>query len=427
MTQRRHGLPRAGGGDKRTVPRKAMVSGCFDRFHSGHLEFLTQASAYGELHVVIGTDANVKLLKNVHPTNDQNERKFIVENVKPVHAATIASGSGLLDFEQDMIELEPDVFVVNEDGDTTAKRRLCESLGVEYVVLKRAPRAGLPARSSTALRRVGSRSEVRHDTLRNGAPPQRICLAGGWIDQPFVNAYSPGSVTVAQIESREDRYERAGLASSSRKVWLDLIDKGLSDDVDPAELAMMLFYLENGRELMFGYRDPERRERYVSGSQDHIGLTHAGISRLDYENGSNKGYWPVHVESTTDRRASDWLERHLVLIPIGERPHGYDPLAERNFSTESIAKLGRAGADCYDAILNRDLTAFGRSLTDTHDAWREILPLTTNPEIDAILDSYNELGAGRTTSGCGGGYAIIATDRDVADFPNAFRVKVRTT
>lgn len=70
--------------------RTVMVSGSFDLFHSGHLEFLRQASAFGELHVVIGTDANVKQLKNVYPTYNQNERKFIVENVKPVHKVSIA-------------------------------------------------------------------------------------------------------------------------------------------------------------------------------------------------------------------------------------------------------------------------------------------------------------------------------------------------
>ena len=406
--------------------KRVMVSGCFDLVHAGHVEFLRRAAKFGDLHVVIGTDANVELLKNVRPTYDQNERKFIVENLAVVTCASVATGTGVLDFEDDLKRVRPDVFVVNEDGDTPEKQRLCESLGVAYEVLKRVPHPGLPARSSSALRGERHGRTAAPAKVPSSGTPQRLCLAGGWIDQPYVNAYAPGSVTVAQIERRDALCERAGLASSTSRVWNDLRDKGLRDDVAPDELARMLFYLENGRELLFGYQDPERREGYLSGSQDHIGLTHPGVSRLDYEHSCNKGYWPAAVEATTDRGVCDWLQSHLVLVPIGERSDGYDPLVERNFSRERIERLGRAGRDCYAAILNGDLERFGRSLTQTHDAWREILPRTTSPEIDAMLDRYGSLGAGRTTSGCGGGYVMIATERDPDDVPGGFGIRVRT-
>jgi hypothetical protein len=48
--------------------------------------------------------------------------------------------------------LKPDLFVVNEDGDKTAEREFCRELDIEYLVLKRTPAKGLPARSSTDLR-----------------------------------------------------------------------------------------------------------------------------------------------------------------------------------------------------------------------------------------------------------------------------------
>ena len=51
-----------------------------------------------------------------------------------------------------MEALRPDVFVVNEDGASEAKRRFCEEHGMEYVVLKRLPAEGLKARSSTDLK-----------------------------------------------------------------------------------------------------------------------------------------------------------------------------------------------------------------------------------------------------------------------------------
>lgn len=409
--------------------KKVMVSGCFDLFHAGHLEFLMQASAFGDLYVVIGTDASIRMLKDVDPTYNQEERAFIIGNLKPVEEAMIATGSGMLDFRNELAAIRPDYFVVNEDGHTPGKRELCRSLGVEYVVLKREPHPGLPRRSSTELRaKSGRHLPDRHlpgRHLPGRHLPYRLCLAGGWIDQPYVNRYGAGSATVVRIEYRPDLFAHSGLATSTRKVWSDLVGKGLRTDLPAEELAFLLYHVENGRELTNGYRDPAHRSGYLSGSQDHIGLTHAGVSRLDYDHGVHKGYWPMRVESTTDAGVCQWLQEHLVLVPIGETPAGYDPLAIRNFTPAAIRELGAAGRDCYDAILRRDLDALGRCLTRTHDTWREILPLSTDAEIDAALGSYDELGTGRTTSHSGGGYAIIATDRDVREIPRGFRVRVK--
>ena len=77
---------------------------------------------------------------------------------------------------------------------------------------------------------------------------------------------------------------------------------------------------------------------------------------------------------------------------------------------------------CFDAILRKDLENFGHSLTATHDAWRELLPLTTSDEIDRVLDSYNDQCTGRVTTGCGGGYVILATDQQIED---GLRISVR--
>jgi hypothetical protein len=41
---------------------------------------------------------------------------------------------------------------VNEDGDKPEKRAFCRERGIEYRVLRREPKQGLPARQSTILR-----------------------------------------------------------------------------------------------------------------------------------------------------------------------------------------------------------------------------------------------------------------------------------
>src|SRR3989344_129499 len=131
---------------------KVFVSGCFDLLHSGHVEFFRKASKYGELYVSVGSDKTILELKVRPTTNPEKERLFMVKAIRYVKDAFIATGSGMLDFANEIKKIKPDVFVVNEDGDRKEKRELCKSLGIRYVILKRKPAKGLPLRSTTELR-----------------------------------------------------------------------------------------------------------------------------------------------------------------------------------------------------------------------------------------------------------------------------------
>ena len=132
---------------------KVVVTGCYDWLHSGHVRFFEEASRLGNLYVVVGSDANVRLLKGEgHPLFSQEERKYQVECVRFVRQAMISSGTGWMDAATEIERIDPDIYVVNEDGDRPEKRAYCEERGLEYVVLKRRPKEGLPARESTALR-----------------------------------------------------------------------------------------------------------------------------------------------------------------------------------------------------------------------------------------------------------------------------------
>jgi cytidyltransferase-like protein len=133
--------------------KKVVVTGCYDWFHSGHLRFFEEASELGDLYVVAGSDQNVRLLKGEgHPMFSQDERRYLVQSVRFVQQALISSGSGWMDAEPEIAQIKPDLYVVNEDGDKPEKRTFCEEHGIEYVVLKRTPKAGLPRRQSTTLR-----------------------------------------------------------------------------------------------------------------------------------------------------------------------------------------------------------------------------------------------------------------------------------
>jgi len=133
--------------------KKVVVSGCYDWLHSGHVRFFEEVSALGDLYVVVGNDANVRFLKGAgHPLFGQEERRYMVQAVRYVHRALGSTGWDWLDYAPQVEEVQPELFVVNEDGDKPEKRQFCLEHGIEYVVLKRTPKEGLPRRESTRLR-----------------------------------------------------------------------------------------------------------------------------------------------------------------------------------------------------------------------------------------------------------------------------------
>jgi cytidyltransferase-like protein len=132
---------------------KVVATGCYDWFHSGHVRFAEEASAFGDLYLIVGHNANIRLLKGEgHPLLSETERRYVVGSIKYVKQALISSGNGWLDADPEIRRLRPDIYAVNEDGDRGGKYEYCRNLGIEYLVLKRAPAPGLPARSSTGLR-----------------------------------------------------------------------------------------------------------------------------------------------------------------------------------------------------------------------------------------------------------------------------------
>ena len=136
-----------------TSRKKVLVTGCYDWFHSGHVRFFEEVSELGNLYVVVGHDANIRLLKGEgHPMFSQEDRRYMVSSIRYVTQALISTGQGWLDAEPELKRLKPDIYTVNEDGDKSEKQKYCREHGIEYVVLKRLPKAGLPRRESTVMR-----------------------------------------------------------------------------------------------------------------------------------------------------------------------------------------------------------------------------------------------------------------------------------
>jgi hypothetical protein len=300
----------------------------------------------------------------------------------------------MLDFEEDLKALKPDFFVVNHDGYTPDKKRLCEENGVELIVLERIPETGLPARSSSS-----SKKELKF--------PYRVCLAGGWVDQPWVSEICPGSVVVAQIWPTIGFNDRSGMATSSRRVGIELWGDNLPEG-DPVRNAQLLFGAEN----------PPGSD-YISGSQDHIGLLVPGISRIDY----NGRFWPQHIENIRDAETCEWLSEVLHFAPLQPRPEGYNPVSEKNLTRELVRRLGESGKNCFEAILKKDVKLLGESMKETFLCWSEMLPHTVPGWVmDELQSNYFPRYSGAITSGSGGGYIVFPSEETVV---GTIKIKVK--
>lgn len=250
-----------------------------------------------------------------------------------------------------------------------------------------------------------------------GRIPNRIALAGGWIDQPFVsrlNPAPPGSMVVVSLEPTFRVMDRAGCASGTRAVAMKLW-RGRLPKRPPAELVRELYAAENK-----GKAEP-------SGSQDMIGLIYPGISRLDYDFAVEDGVFPAHIESLRSTRVARWLERVLHVLPVEPRPEGYNPLGKKNLDPRWIARLGQSGKDCFEAIRRMDAAALGASMNECIKCWETLLPHTVaHPtiklDLKALLREYQCEYAGAMYSGCGGGYLFVVSQKPV---PGAFKITVR--
>ena len=93
---------------------RVFVNGTFDILHRGHLELLRYAKSLGYVIVGIDTDECIKEKKGpTRPIHNQEERKFLLENLKTVDEVIFFSSEP--EFEELIKSLKPDIIVVGSD------------------------------------------------------------------------------------------------------------------------------------------------------------------------------------------------------------------------------------------------------------------------------------------------------------------------
>ncbi|MCX6121352.1 MAG: adenylyltransferase/cytidyltransferase family protein [Ignavibacteriales bacterium] len=374
--------------------KKVFVTGCFDMLHSGHVAFFKESASYGEVYVGLGSDETVFNLKGRYPINNQNERKYMIDALACVKECLINTGSGIMDFIKEIDIVKPDIFVVNEEGNTPAKEELSKKLGIEYLVLKRLPFENLPIRSSTALR-----EEL--------TMPFRLDLAGGWLDQPYVGKIAAGPVLTISIEPTIEFNERSGMATSTRRKAIEL----WHTDVPPGNKEKLA-------KILFSYENPPGT-KVISGSQDAIGIVMPCFNKLDYDG----GFWPTKITSVLDEDILSWIENHLSLITLGPRDDLYDVLENTQISKENAEALSSAAEQCWDSILRKDLQGFGKYFKKSFEAQIKMFPNMVYDDIFKTIERYKNSAYGWKLSGAGGGgYLVFVTEHTLS---GAIQLKIR--
>lgn len=382
------------------MKKKVFVSGCYDMLHSGHVAFFKEASRYGDLYVGIGSDKTIEELKHRKTVYSEKERLYMVKAIRYVTDAFINTGSGMLDFVETMDAVHPDVFVVNSDGGSTEKRRMCAERGIEYVELNRVPDAGLEARSTTSLR-----SEVKSHL------PYRIDIAGTWIDQPYVSQHGAGWAITVSIEPTHEFMERGGMSTSTRNAAKRIWPYELPD-YNEEMLARLLFCFEN---------DPENKG-HVSGAQDAIGICMSGLTRHHYDG----RYWPDRIESCHDEETLAWLERHIVLVPMFPRRPGCSVVEGKDITPDKVRALTDAADRCWDAIMRRDLGDFAEAFRDSFNAQTAMFPAMMQPGVAECIDAIRDKALAWKMLGAGGGGHLALVLPDNAELaPDMIPVKIR--
>jgi len=121
------------------VSEKKLVftNGCFDIIHRGHITYLNEAKKLGDFLIIgLNSDSSVRKLKGEsRPVNNQEDRSYVLENLKPV--------DGVIIFDEDtpynlIKELRPDFLVKGGDwkADEIAGADIVNNDGGKVVIIK---------------------------------------------------------------------------------------------------------------------------------------------------------------------------------------------------------------------------------------------------------------------------------------------------
>lgn len=153
---------------RRQGQRIVFTNGCFDILHSGHVAFLQQARALGDVLVVgVNSDVSVRRLKGqTRPINTQADRVAVLAALEAVDYVVLFDENTP---ERLISQLRPDVHVKGSDYtiDRLPEARIVESYGGQVVILPL-----VEGKSTSAIVRKIARLSAHQPLLPEGIPSE---------------------------------------------------------------------------------------------------------------------------------------------------------------------------------------------------------------------------------------------------------------
>ena len=170
---------------------------------------------------------------------------------------------------------------------------------------------------------------------------------------------------------------------------------------------------------LFSFENPPGT-KYISGSQDSIGIVFPGVNKLDYECGE---YWPSQITNGNDPTILDFIEKHLWFITLSPRENGYDVLSGTNINPSNAKALADAANDCWESLQKKDSSDFGEAFKRSFEAQIAMFPNRVNEAILKQIEEYSTMSLGWKLSGAGGGgYLVLVSEKPI---PNAIQIRIR--
>jgi FAD synthetase len=91
---------------------RVIVFGTFDNLHAGHNFLLNEASARGDLFIVVARDKNVEHIKGKPPKQNEDERRTALQDAYP--NAKVRLGD-MDDYAAPLREIQPDLLIFGYD------------------------------------------------------------------------------------------------------------------------------------------------------------------------------------------------------------------------------------------------------------------------------------------------------------------------
>jgi len=142
---------------RKSSPKIAFCTGCFDILHSGHAVFFNQCKQFCDLLVVgVGRDLVVKKLKGSNrPINPERNRAFLVASMQDVDFVILNEENIIknkIDFYNVIKTIKPNFFVLNDDDSAIkCKKEICDELGITLKLVPRVVPEYLKPTSSTEI------------------------------------------------------------------------------------------------------------------------------------------------------------------------------------------------------------------------------------------------------------------------------------